>query len=87
MFLSDFLDQGYYEEDNLTVKSYDDYEKDIRLAKELGFNCLRIHIKVECDMFYYLADKMGIYLIQDYPCGGGNRYHLFNVGVPRALSL
>ncbi len=86
LFLSGLLDQGYYGYDNLTVKSYDDYEKDIRLAKELGFNCLRVHIKVECDMFYYLADKMGIYLIQDYPCGG-NRYHLFNVGVPRVLSF
>lgn len=70
IFLSGILDQGYYGYNNLTPTSYDEYEKDIRLTKEMGFNCLRVHIKTECDQFYYLADKLGILLIQDFPSGG-----------------
>ncbi len=86
LFLSGLLDQGYYGYDNLTPRTYKELEKDILLTKELGFNCLRVHIKIESDMFYYLADKLGIYLIQDYPCGG-DRYKLIHVGAPRILSF
>ena len=85
LFISGLLDQGYYGYNNLTPKSYDEYKKDILLAKEMGFNCLRVHIKVECDAFYTLCDQLGMYLIQDYPCGG-NKYKLLNVAIPRVLS-
>lgn len=86
LFLSGLLNQGYYGYDNLTPRSYEEYERDIRITKEMGFNCLRVHIKTECDYFYYLADKLGIYLIQDYPCGG-DRYQLIRVGAPRVLNI
>lgn len=81
-FLLGLLDQGYYLDGNLTPKSYSDFLKDIQLAKRLGFNCLRIHVKVEMDYFYYLADKEGIYLIQDFP-NGGRSYHFYNIAIPR----
>ncbi len=85
LFLSGLLDQGYYGYNNLTPRSYEEFENDIRITKEMGFNCLRVHIKTECDYFYCLADKLGIYLIQDYPCGG-DRYQLIRVGAPRVLN-
>lgn len=85
LFLSGLLDQGYYSYNNLTPYEYSEFEKDISNAKALGFNCLRVHVKVECDMFYYLADKLGIYLIQDFPCGGPT-YKFLPTVLPRVLA-
>ena len=39
-------------------------------SKELGFNTLRKHIKVEPQMFYYLCDKLGMLVMQDFPNSG-----------------
>lgn len=87
VILNGLLDQGYYFPNGLTPRSFKDYEFDILKAKELGFNCLRKHVKVEEDYFYYLCDKLGMLVIQDIP-NGGRRYRLFNVGFPRlSISL
>ncbi len=69
-FVSALLDQGYWEDSGLTPMSYEDYEKDIHLAKKMGFNCLRKHIKLEIPRFYYLADKAGMLISQDFVNGG-----------------
>ena len=45
--------------------------------KELGFNMIRKHIKVEPDRFYYLCDKYGMFVWQDMPNGGGDYDMLF----------
>lgn len=82
IFINGLLDQGYYSLGGLTPKSYDDYEKDIKNIKALGYNTLRIHIKTEIPYFYYLADKYGVLLIQDFPCGG-RQWSFFNVVFPR----
>ena len=81
IFLNGLLDQGYYYLGFLTPKSNDDYLKDIRNVKELGYNCIRKHIKVESDLFYYYCDKEGILLIQDFP-NGGYSYKLKNNFAP-----
>ena len=85
IFLNGLLDQGYYFIGNLTPLSYEDYLKDIKNIKELGYNTLRKHIKIECDMFYYYADKEGVLLIQDFPCGG-TPYKFLNVVLPRLFA-
>ncbi len=82
IFLSGLLDQGYYPIGNYTPRSYDEYLYDIRKAKEMGFNCLRKHIKTELDPFYYFCDKEGMLLIQDFPCGG-DKYSFFWCVIPR----
>lgn len=82
IFINGLLDQGYFHLGGLTPASYEDYEKDIRSVKELGFNTLRIHIKTEIPYFYYLADKYGMLIIQDFPCGG-THYKFLNVVIPR----
>lgn len=86
IFLSGLLDQGYYFISNLTPRSYRDYQDDILAAKKMGFNCLRVHIKTECEYFYYLADSLGMLLIQDFPCGG-EHYSFFRVGIPRLFNF
>ena len=69
-FMKGLLDQGYFVDGLLTPPSYSDYEKDILAAKALGFNTLRKHIKVECPYFYYLCDKLGMLVWQDFVSGG-----------------
>lgn len=59
------LDQGYFPDGIYVVASYDCYKDDILKMKELGFNTLRKHIKVEAPYFYYYCDKLGMYVMQD----------------------
>ena len=42
--------------------------------KELGFNTLRKHIKIEPLYFYYLCDKYGMLVIQDFVNNGGYNF-------------
>lgn len=53
------LDQGYWEDSLLTAPTDEAFQEDIRLAKEMGFNGVRKHQKVEDPRFLYHADKMG----------------------------
>ncbi len=84
IFISGLLDQGYYFIGNYTPKNYEEYLFDIKKTKEMGFNCLRKHIKTELPMFYYYCDKLGILVIQDFPCGG-DKYSFFWTVAPRVL--
>ena len=59
------LDQGYYPDGLFLPATSDGYRDDILLAKSLGFNTLRKHIKIEPPIFYYLCDKLGIAVFQD----------------------
>ncbi len=54
------LDQGYYPESLLTAPTDLDIKKDIELTKEMGFNGVRKHQKVEEPRYFYWADKLGI---------------------------
>ena len=65
IFFHGLLDQGYFPDGLLTPKSYQKYEDEILKLKELGFNTLRKHIKVEPLYFYYLCDKLGMIVFQD----------------------
>lgn len=69
-FMKGVLDQGYYKDGLLTPKNYDYYVKDIELAKSLGFNMIRKHIKIEIPRWYYECDKRGIIVWQDFVNGG-----------------
>ncbi len=54
------LDQGYWEDALLTAPTDEDFIKDIKLTKEMGFNGVRKHQKVEDPRYLYLADKLGL---------------------------
>ncbi len=50
-----------------TYRSEEDIKRDIELAQAAGFNCLRVHIKVEEPLFYYWADRLGMLILYDLP--------------------
>lgn len=64
-FFHGLLDQGYWPDGIFTPESPDAYERDILLAKRLGFNMLRKHIKIEPELFYYACDRLGMVVFQD----------------------
>lgn len=53
------LDQGYWEPSLLTAPTDEDFITDIQLAKEMGFNGVRKHQKIEDPRYLYHADRMG----------------------------
>jgi len=64
-FFHGLLDQGYWSDGLLTPAAPECYVRDIRTMKDLGFNTLRKHIKVEPEEFYYQCDKLGMVVFQD----------------------
>jgi hypothetical protein len=71
IFLHGVLDQGYYPDGIFLPPSEIGFEKDVLRMKELGFNMLRKHIKIEPECFYYYCDKHGMLVIQDMINNGG----------------
>ena len=64
-FFHGLLDQGYWSDGIYTPATPACFEEDILKMKELGFNTLRKHIKVEPELFYYACDKLGMVVFQD----------------------
>lgn len=71
-FMNGLLDQGYYPDGFLTPPSNEAMEFDIKSVKNLGFNMLRKHIKIEPMLWYHYCDVNGIIVWQDMINGGGN---------------
>lgn len=71
-FMNGLLDQGYYPDGFLTPPSNDAMEFDVKSIKNLGFNMLRKHIKIEPMLWYHYCDVNGIIVWQDMINGGGN---------------
>ena len=65
IFMHGLLDQGYFPEGIYLPCNEEEYEKDILRMKELGFNMLRKHCKVEPEWFYYYCDVHGMLILQD----------------------
>ncbi|ROV90410.1 hypothetical protein VSDG_08463 [Cytospora chrysosperma] len=61
------LDQGYWPDGLHLPPTYDAMVFDLQFLKDLGFNTVRKHIKIEPDLFYYACDTMGLMVIQDMP--------------------
>ncbi|GAB1415390.1 hypothetical protein MASR2M117_07960 [Paludibacter sp.] len=61
------LDQGFWPDGVYTAPTDEALKFDIVKTKELGFNMIRKHIKVEPQRWYYWCDKLGILVWQDMP--------------------
>lgn len=85
IFLHGVLDQGYFQDGLFLPQDPEEYERDILRMKELGFNTLRKHIKVEPEAFYYACDRLGMLVIQDMVNSGEYRY-LRDTVIPTFLS-
>ena len=65
------LDQGWWPDGLLTPPSAAALSNEVAFIKSCGYNMLRKHIKVEPRIFYHLCDRMGILVLQDAVCPGG----------------
>ncbi len=70
-FQKGLLDQGYWPDGGMTAPSDEALIYDIQKMRELGFNMLRKHIKVEPLRWYYHCDRLGMLVWQDMPNGCG----------------
>ena len=71
IFHNGVLDQGYWSDGMYTPPSDDAMVWEISQVKEMGFNMLRKHIKIEPLRWYYHCDRLGILVWQDFVSGGG----------------
>lgn len=63
------LDQGWWPDGLYTAPSYEALVYDIDKTKDLGFNMIRKHVKVEPALWYAHCDKIGMLVWQDMPSG------------------
>ncbi len=61
------LDQGYWPGSGLTAPNAEAFQKDILLVKQLGFDGVRKHQKVEDPRFLYWADQLGLLVWEEMP--------------------
>ncbi len=80
-FHNGVLDQGYNPVGLYTYPSDEAMIWDIQTAKDMGFNTLRKHMKIEPLRWYYHCDRLGMLVWQDMPCGGG-KYSPLIVNLP-----
>lgn len=78
-FQNGLLDQGYWPDGLYTAPSDEALIYDIEKSKELGFNMLRKHIKIEPLRWYYHCDRLGMIVWQDM-VNGGERYNMLIMG-------
>lgn len=63
------LDQGWWPDGLYTAPTEEALQFDIVKTKEMGFNMIRKHVKVEPARWYYHCDKLGMLVWQDMPSG------------------
>ncbi len=76
-FLFEFgpLDQGWWPDGLYTAPTDNALKFDIEKTKDMGFNMIRKHIKVEPARWYYYCDSIGMLVWQDMPSGDlGNHW-------------
>jgi beta-galactosidase/beta-glucuronidase len=71
------LDQGWWPDGLYTAPTDEALLFDIVKTKEMGFNTIRKHVKVEPARWYYHCDKTGMLVWQDMPSGdlGGGQWN------------
>lgn len=80
------LDQGYWPDGLYTAPADEALIYDIQTMKDLGFNMIRKHIKIEPSRWYYHCDRLGMIVWQDM-VNGGDPYHTwFITWMPSVLS-
>ncbi|HLR00238.1 MAG TPA: glycoside hydrolase family 2 TIM barrel-domain containing protein [Sphingobacterium sp.] len=72
------LDQGWWPDGLYTAPTDEALLFDIKKTKEMGFNMIRKHIKVEPARWYYHCDVEGVLVWQDMPSGdlGDNHWDM-----------
>lgn len=60
MFVRSVLEQGFWPKSHLAAPSADALKDEVQYIKDLGFNAVRIHQKIEDPRFLYWADHLGL---------------------------
>jgi beta-galactosidase/beta-glucuronidase len=69
------LDQGWWPDGLYTAPTDEALKFDIVKTKEMGFNMIRKHVKVEPARWYFHCDQLGMLVWQDMPSGDmGNKW-------------
>ncbi|MFI5124464.1 MAG: glycoside hydrolase family 2 protein [Chitinophagales bacterium] len=63
------LDQGWWPDGLYTAPTDEALKFDIEKTKEMGFNLIRKHVKVEPARWYHYCDQLGMLVWQDMPSG------------------
>lgn len=66
-FLRLVLEQGYWPDSHLAAPSGEALRREAELVKEMGFNGVRIHQKVEDPRFLYWCDRIGLLVWDEMP--------------------
>lgn len=56
---------SYFGDVYLSELDFDRYYRDLRMIRDLGCNCVRVHVHVEKEAFYEICDSLGLLVIQD----------------------
>ena len=80
-FHNGVLDQGYWSDGMLTAPTDSALIYDIQMLKDMGFNMIRKHIKIEPLRWYYYCDKIGMLVWQDMVNGGNGSYNPFCIAI------
>ncbi|MBQ6576801.1 MAG: beta-galactosidase [Bacteroidales bacterium] len=71
------LDQGWWPDGLYTAPNDEALKFDVEKTKDLGFNMIRKHIKVEPQRWYYYCDLLGIMVWQDMPSITDSRFNVW----------
>ncbi|MBR7741774.1 glycoside hydrolase family 2 [Phycicoccus sp. BSK3Z-2] len=74
LYVRGVLDQGYWPETGMTAPDDTALVADLELAKELGYNLVRKHIKLEDPRWLHHADRLGVLVWAEPP--GPSRWSL-----------
>ena len=84
------LDQGWWPDGLYTAPSDEALVFDIEKTKEMGFNLIRKHVKVEPARWYWHCDRLGMLVWQDMPSTtyGDNKWgnHAYGTGTDSKIT-
>lgn len=86
IFNNGLLDQGYFNKGYYTPQTNQAMFNEVKQVKELGFNMLRKHIKVEPLLWYYYCDVLGVLVWQDM-INGGKKYKQLRIMLAPFINL
>lgn len=89
VYLRGALDQAFHPDGVHSYPSDEVIRGDIQLAKDLGLNMLRCHIKINDPRYYYWADKLGLLIMYDLPSpviDSPNMRRIMEETIPRVMA-
>ena len=79
-FYNGVLDQGYWSDGLLTYPCDRAAIDELNMLKQMGFNTVRKHIKLEPMRWYYHCDRLGLAVWQDF-VNGGDEYNPWHIAI------